>query len=307
MKGLITKATGSWYQVLLDNGESVSCRLPGKFRLGEEQIVNPVAVGDIVDITLQKDGTGVIDRIGQRKNQLVRKATHGRRGIQLLATNVDLVLIVQSLREPDFKTGFIDRLLVTCEAWEIPALIIINKTDLQKSRKDEEKLEQIETLYRELGYDFLRTSIHDKTSINNLSTALTGKISVLSGHSGTGKTSLLNALSPGLQLKTGDISRFSNKGKHTTTYAQLIRLSEETYVVDTPGIREFGMVDLEPYEISLFFPEMRPHRESCRFYNCTHRHEPDCAVRTAVEDGNVPESRYKSYLNILKSIETGQE
>ncbi len=307
MKGLITKATGSWYQVLLDNGESVSCRLPGKFRLDDEKVVNPVAVGDNVDVTLEKDGSGVINRIGERKNKLVRKATHGRRGIQLLAANVDLVLIVQSLHEPIFKTGFIDRLLVTCEAWEIPALILINKTDLQKSSKDEEKLKQIETLYREIGYDFLKTSIHDKTSIKKLSTALKGKISVLSGHSGTGKSSLLNALSPGLQLKTGDISRSSNKGKHTTTYAQLIRLSEDTYVVDTPGIREFGLVDLEPYELSLFFPEMRPHRESCRFYNCTHRHEPDCAVLTAVEDGNVPESRYKSYLNILESVETGQE
>ncbi len=306
MKGLITKATGSWYQVLLDSGESVSCRLPGKFRLSEEQIVNPVAVGDNVDVTLEKDGTGVINRIGERKNKLVRKATHGRRGIQLLAANVDLVLIVQSLRDPVFKTGFIDRLLVTCEAWEIPALIIINKTDLQKSSMDEEKLDQIETLYREIGYDFLRSSIHDQTSIAKLSKALKGKISVFSGHSGTGKTSLLNALSPGLQLKTGDISRSSNKGKHTTTYAQLIRLSEDTFVVDTPGIREFGLVDLEPYELSLFFPEMRPYRESCRFYNCTHRHEPGCAVLPAVEDGNVPESRYKSYLNILESIEAGK-
>ena len=307
MKGLITKATGSWYQVLSDSGEIISCRLPGKFRLDDEEILNPVAVGDSVHVTLQKDGTGVINRIGERKNQLVRKATHGRRGMQLLAANVDLVLIVQSLREPVFKTGFIDRLLVTCEAWEIPALIIINKTDLQKGSKDKEKLEQVETLYREIGYDFLKTSIHDKSSMENLSRALKGKISVLSGHSGTGKTSLLNALSPGLQLKTGDISRFSNKGKHTTTYAQLIRLSDETYVVDTPGIREFGLVDLEPYEISLFFPEMRPYRESCRFYNCTHRHEPDCAVRVAVEDGNVQESRYKSYLSILESIETGRE
>ena len=307
MKGLVIKATGSWYQVQTDSGDIVACRLPGKFRLDDERILNPVAVGDIVDLTLQKDSTGVINRITDRKNQLVRKATHGRRGTQLLAANVDLVCIVQSLREPVFKTGFIDRLLVTCEAWDISPLIIINKTDLQKNQKDRDKLENVETLYRELGYDLLKTSILDKTSIEHLMTALKGKISVLCGHSGTGKSSLLNALSPGLHLKTGDISRSSNKGKHTTTYAQLIQLKDKTYVVDTPGIREFGVVDLEPYEISLLFPEMRPHRESCHFYNCTHRHEPNCAVRTAVESGNVPESRYKSYVNILGSIESEHE
>ena len=307
MKGLITKATGSWYQILLDDGSSVSCRLPGKFRLDEEEVVNPVAVGDNVQITLQKDGTGIIDHIEQRKNRLVRKATHGRRGVQLLATNVDLVLIVQSLRDPGVKTGFIDRLLVTCETYDIPAQIIINKCDLQKNEKDAYTLDHLEELYTDLGYDFLRTSIHDDHSIAELKSSLGGKISVLTGHSGTGKSSLLNAMSPGLKLKTGEISSSSNKGKHTTTYAQLIALSEHTYVVDTPGIREFGLVDLETYELSLHFPEMRPHREECRYYNCTHRHEPSCAVKKAVEENLISESRYKSYLSILESIETGSD
>jgi ribosome biogenesis GTPase / thiamine phosphate phosphatase len=307
MNGQITKATGSWYQVMLDDGTSVSCRLPGRFRLDDEEVVNPVAVGDIVEVSMQNDGTGIIDRIGDRKNRLVRKATHGRRGVQLLATNVDQVLIVQSLRDPVVKTGFLDRVLVTCEAYEIPAHIIINKTDLQRKSKDVGMLDQLEELYTKLGYGFLRTSIHDLKSVEKLKSLTAGKVSVMTGHSGTGKTSLLNAMSPGHNLKTGEVSRFSSKGKHTTTYAQLIPLDDNAYIVDTPGIREFGLVDVEPYEMSLYFPEMKVYREECRFYNCTHRHEPSCAVRKAVVDELISESRYKSYVNILESIETDMD
>ncbi len=303
MKGLITKATGSWYQVRMDDGESLACRLPGKFRLSEEDVVNPAAVGDIVDVTRQSDGTGIIDRIMERKNQLLRKATHGRRGVQILAANVDFVLIVQSWRNPAFKTGFIDRLLVLCEAYDIPALIILNKTDLLKGEKDREKLDEIGQLYSGLGYQFLETSIHHTDTVEQLGDVLKGKISVLAGHSGTGKTSLLNALSPDLNLKTGEISHFSSKGKHTTTYAQLIELGGETHVVDTPGIREFGLVDFDSYEISHYFPEMKPLIENCRYSNCTHRHEPSCAVKKAVEDNRIAESRYRSYINIIESSE----
>lgn len=305
MNGLITKATGSWYQVLLDNGSTVPCRLPGRFRLDREKVLHPVAVGDLVTITRQKDGTGVIEHIGERKNRLVRKATHGRRGVQLIATNVDQVLIVQSLRNPVVKAGFVDRVLVTCEAYQIPAVVIINKTDLSKKNKDAEILDQLEKLYTGLGYGFLRTSIHEQESIARLKVQTAGKISVLTGHSGTGKSSLLNTLSPGLNLKTGEISRSSNKGRHTTTYAQILPLGEQTFIVDTPGVREFGLVDVEPFEVSLYFPEMVDHRERCRFHNCTHRHEPSCAVRQALETGSISESRYRSFVNILESIESG--
>ncbi len=302
MKGLITKATGSWYQVRLNDGTSLACRLPGKMRLNDLEVVNPVAVGDIVHITLQSDGSGIIDRVTERKNRLLRKATHGRRGIQILASNVDLVLIVQSVRDPAFKTGFIDRVLVTSEAHDIPARIVLNKTDLAKGKKDEKKLKDTEDLYSKIGYPLLRTSIFQPESVELLRSELRGKISVLTGHSGTGKSSLLNALSPELNLKTGEVSQSSNKGKHTTTYAQLLELDEHTFVVDTPGIREFGLVDFEPYEISHHFPEMKPLIERCHYSNCTHRHEPECAVLRAVEENRISESRYRSYRNIIESI-----
>ncbi len=303
MRGLILQATGSWYLARIDDEKVVECRLPGKFRLSEEEVTNPVAVGDIVHITMQSDGTGRIEHIEERKNRLLRKATHNRRGVQVIASNVDYVLIVQSLRQPVFKTGFIDRLLVCCEAHEIVPVIIINKTDLQISRKDASDLAEVEKLYTGLGYLFCKTSIFDEETVRSLGDLIKGKISVMTGHSGTGKTSLLNLLAPGLDLKTGDVSLFSNKGKHTTTFTRLVALSDDTYLIDTPGIREFGLVDLESYELSLYFPEMRTFRESCRFYNCTHRHEPGCSVKKAAEEEHIYPSRYRSYLHILDGIE----
>lgn len=303
MEGLITKATGSWYQARLNDGERIECRLPGKFRLADGNATNPVAVGDIVKINPQPDNTGIIEDVRERKNKLIRKATHGRKGIQIIAANVDQVLIVQSLHQPAFKTGFTDRLLVCCEAYEIPAVIVLNKTDLQKGEKDVQKLRETEELYSGLGYTFLKTTIHDQSSIARLQHRIKGKMSVMSGPSGTGKTTLMNLMTTGSKHKTGEISRFSNKGKHTTTLARIVELPEQSYIIDTPGIREFGLVGIEPYELSLFFPEMRTLREACRFYNCTHKHEPSCAVKKAVEDGQIAPSRYRGYVNILESIE----
>lgn len=307
MQGLIIKATGSWYTVKLDNRKAVPCRLPGKFRLSEEHITNPVAVGDNVSVALQSDGTGVIERIFERKNRLVRQATHRKKGIQIIAANLDQILVIQSYKQPVFKTGFIDRLVVSSEANDIQPVIVLNKIDLAKKEKDKKKIFHLVDLYTSLGYTVLPLSIYDKKSMDNLYESISGKTSAMTGHSGTGKTSIINTLNPELNFKTGEISSFSNKGKHTTTFAQLITFSEQTFVVDTPGIREFGLVNFKPYEVSLFYPEMKDLRDSCHFYNCTHRHEPSCAIIDAYRNGTIAESRYRSYVNIVNSIEDSSE
>lgn len=303
MNALIIKATGSWYRALTGEGTTMECRLPGKYRLKDEEMTNPVAIGDQVNLAVQDDGTALIREILPRKNKLLRKATHGRRGVQLLAANIDQVLVVQSLLQPALKTGFTDRLLVSCEAYEMTPLLVINKTDLARTPVDKDRLKCFEDLYTGLGYRVLKTSIHDAQSLENLRSSLADRISVLSGPSGTGKSSLLNAIHPGLNLKTRDISRFSSKGKHTTTFAQLIELNRNTFIADTPGIREFGLVGIRTNEVSLYYPDMRPYTGSCRFYNCSHRHEPECAVRAAVDKGEISAERYKNYQNILGSLE----
>lgn len=304
IEGLIIKATGSWYDVKLSGGRRVACRLPGKFRLADNDYLNPAAIGDLVAVKLQDDNTGVIEHIRERRNQLMRKATHGRRGIQVIAANVDRVVIIQSIRDPVLKTGFIDRVLVGCESCEIPAMIVINKMDLMKGEKDASLVDELKSLYTDLGYSFLTTSIFDSSSIDQLKSHMDNSLSVLTGPSGSGKTSLLNIISPGLQLKTREISHFSNKGRHTTTFAQLIELGGSTYIADTPGIREFGPADIEPVYVSSCFPEMKSLRDMCRFGNCTHRHEPSCAVKKALEENQIAASRYRSYLNILESTES---
>ncbi|MDI6401062.1 ribosome small subunit-dependent GTPase A [Balneolaceae bacterium ANBcel3] len=303
MKGRVIKATGSWYTIQCDDGRLISARLPGKFRLTEKEVTNPVAVGDRVQLKSEKDDTAVITDIEERKNRLVRKATHGKKGIQILASNLDQVLILQSVKKPEFKSGFIDRVLVMAEAQSIKPVIVFNKTDLIEKTSDQEKLNRYIGYYKNIGYQVLLTSILDSDSLDSFKELVHGKLSAMTGPSGTGKTSLVNSLDPELKLKTGEISGFSNKGKHTTTFAQLLSLGDETYIVDTPGIREFGLIDIEPYEISHYFPEMMTVVHDCRYNTCTHRHEPSCAIKEAVERGTVSEDRYRSYLNILDSIE----
>ena len=303
MEGLIVKSTGSWYHVRTNTGQIVRCRLPGKFRLHEEKLTNPVVVGDRITVSMQSDDTGTIEKIHERKNELPRKATHGKKGVQIIASNIEQVVIVQSCKKPEFKTGFIDRILVSCEAYDISPLIILNKSDLVKNDKEVEKVTNAQKRYQNLGYQLQLTSYHDPETIQLLEKKLDGKVSVMTGPSGTGKSTLLNSIRPQLQLKTNEISRSSNKGKHTTTLAELFEIKEDTFVIDTPGIREFGLVNIESYELALFFPEMRQYRNQCHYYNCTHRHEPDCAVKKALEEEHISQPRYKSYLNILESIE----
>jgi ribosome biogenesis GTPase / thiamine phosphate phosphatase len=299
--GRIIKSTGSWYSVATTDGDVVPCRLPGKLRLEDLKQTNPVAVGDRVDIDIKEDKAGIISRIHERENYITRQATHGRRGEQIIAANVDFGILVQSARQPQYKTGFIDRFLITCEANNVSPLVIINKMDLAR-QNDSAELESLAAMYKQLGYTLIFTSTSDPTSIEHLRSVIAGKTVTLMGPSGTGKTSLLNALNPALKRTTAEISGFSNKGKHTTTFAELLPVGDQTYVVDTPGIREFGLVDIDAPGLSNFYVEMRELRMQCRYYNCTHVHEPDCAVQQAWESGDIHVSRYMSYLQIIESL-----
>lgn len=299
-EGRVIQSTGKWYKVAV-NGEIIECRLPGKFRLDSKEVTNPVAVGDLVALDIEEDGTGSIQEIKERKNYVPRQATHGRRGEQILVSNVDRAWVVQSIKQPDLKTGFIDRFLVTCEAYEVPAGIIINKSDLANSG-DQNFIDDLIDLYSELGYKILATSIHDEESLQKLLDQLTDQTSVFIGPSGVGKSSLLNAIDPDINLKVSEVSSYSNKGKHTTTFAKLVPLTASGYIVDTPGIREFGIVNVDKSELSLYFPEMIEPRQHCKYYNCTHYHEPKCGVVQAYKDGKIAAERYNSYLNILETL-----
>lgn len=300
-KGRVIQSTGKWYKVSADD-QIIDCRLPGRFRLDKKEVTNPVAVGDYVHFITGEDGTGTISKILPRENYVPRQATHGRRGEQILAANLDRAWVVQSVKQPILNTGFIDRFLVACEAYEVPAGIVINKMDLAK-KNQLGWIEELKELYSGLGYPVFTASIHDEESYQKLYEEISNGTSVFIGPSGVGKTSLLNAMQPGLDLKTGEISSYSQKGKHTTTFARLIPLSNGGFLVDTPGIRELGLVQIEQSELSLYFPEMQEPRQNCKFYNCTHYHEPKCGVVEAYEKGRIHPERYNSYLNMLEKLE----
>lgn len=300
-KGRVIQSTGSWYKVKTTS-DLIESRLPGRFRLEEKEVTNPIAVGDWVDISINDDGTGTIENIHERTNYITRQATHGRRGEHVLVSNLDRAFVVQSIRKPKMKEGFIDRFLVTCEAYDVEPNIIINKMDLATNR-DLEYLKDVDQLYQSLGYEVFTTSIVDPESLRQLKTVIEDKTTAFIGPSGVGKTSLLNAIDPSFSEKVGEVSSYSNKGKHTTTFAKLIEIENGGFIVDTPGIREFGLFNIEPWELSLFFPEMLDARQSCKFNTCTHIHEPGCGVITAFEEGKIDAGRYNSYINMLESIE----
>ena len=310
-EGLVIRTTGSWYRVMPDPQSFVDCRLRGNYRLRGNKQTNPVAVGDIVDYELQDDGTGVITDVHDRRNYIVRRATKLSKQTHVIASNIDLLCIVATLGLPRTSTGFIDRLLVTAEAYHIPAALIFNKCDLY----DEELWKihnELKAIYTDAGYPVLEVSALRGNGLDAVKEMIAGRTVLFSGHSGVGKSALLNALCPSLGLRTGDISDWSLKGRHTTTFAEihpipLLTLNSKllTFLIDTPGIKEFGMVDFSAQELSHFFPEMRERLHDCRFANCTHRHEPGCAIKKAVEDGLVSEERYNNYLNILDTISSG--
>ncbi|MFN3555193.1 MAG: ribosome small subunit-dependent GTPase A [Bacteroidales bacterium] len=299
MEGIIIKSTGSWYKVLDEDKKSWDCRLRGKFKIEGLRSTNPVAVGDYVSFEPEGDGqTGIITHLHERRNHIIRKSTNLSRKSQVIAANLDQALLIATLYVPRTSTGFIDRFLVNCEAYSVPACIVFNKLDLYEE-PELQLLDELIAIYQPLGYPCLKVSATQGTHLKELASLLAGKTTLLSGHSGVGKSTLVNAIEPNLNLKTGDISFVHLKGKHTTTFAEMFALANGGYIIDTPGIKEFGLVDFEPWELSHYYPEMRECFNQCRFDNCTHVHEPGCRVKEELEKGTVSPSRYYNYLNIL--------
>ncbi|MFP4470724.1 MAG: ribosome small subunit-dependent GTPase A [Bacteroidales bacterium] len=308
MEGIVIKSTGSWYNVAMDDGKIIKCRLKGKFRIKGIKTTNPVAVGDHVRFTLQEDeGNGIITEILPRRNHIIRKSIKLSKLSHIIAANIDLAFLVATIREPYTTTGFIDRFLVSAEAYHIPAAIIFNKIDIY-THEDQQRLEELTAIYRNAGYPVFAVSALTGENLDMVKEAMKDSVCLFSGNSGVGKSHIINSIEPGLKLKTGKISEYHSKGKHTTTYPEMHQLSFGGYIIDTPGIREFGLVEFRREEIAERFPEMRKYMHDCQFNNCTHIHEPNCAVKAAVERGDMPLSRYESYLRIVEDdyLDKGQ-
>jgi ribosome biogenesis GTPase len=299
MTGVVIKSTGSWYIVKTD-GSTVECRIRGKFRIDNIKSTNPVTVGDIVDFDMEEDGgNGVITNIHDRKNYIIRKSVKLSKQTHIIAANIDQVFLLVTLQDPPTFTSFIDRFLATSEAYSIPAIIIFNKIDLYTKELLEQK-QQLEKIYRSIGYECLDVSATEQINIDKLKIMMTNRVSMFSGHSGVGKSTLINAIHPELDLKTAEISAQHKQGQHTTTFAEMFELPFGGYIIDTPGIKGFGVVDFEKEEVGDFFPEIFAIKHNCKFSNCLHINEPSCAVKDAVESGEIAESRYVSYLQLLE-------
>ncbi|XHR98364.1 ribosome small subunit-dependent GTPase A [Mucilaginibacter sp. UC70_90] len=304
MQGLITKSTGSWYQVQTPDGQKIDCRIKGKFRIKGITTTNPIAVGDVVDFEMEPDREdGVITNLHQRKNYIIRKAINLSKQAQIIAANLDQAILVVTLASPRTSLGFIDRFLVTAEAYDIPARLVFNKLDLF-SDEGLEVLADYKAIYEDIGYPCFEVSAIEGTNISRVQDLLKDKVTLFSGHSGVGKSSLINALLPELDLRTHMVSDWSDKGMHTTTFAEMFELPQGGFIIDTPGIRELGVIDIEKQELSHFFPEMRERMNQCRFNNCRHINEPGCAVLEALEEGEITLSRYESYLSIYHGNDT---
>ncbi len=302
MTGLVYKSTGSWYTVKADDNSFYECRIKGKFRMKGIKSTNPIAVGDVVDFELDDtsdDITGTINNIHDRKNYIVRKSVNLSKQTHIIASNIDIVFLLITINNPPTTTSFIDRFLVTAEAYGIEAVLVFNKIDTFDEAMLDEQL-YLQYIYTEIGYKCLRVSAVEQKGIAELKTMMTGKVSMFSGHSGVGKSTLVNALEPTLNLKTKHISEQSKQGQHTTTFAEMYDLSFEAKIIDTPGIKGFGIVDMEPSEISDYFPEFFKLKDQCKFNNCLHKEEPHCAVKKALEEDKIAWSRYNSYLKILE-------
>jgi len=298
-KGIVIKSTGSWYLVRDADGSIVECRIKGKFRTSGIKTTNPLAVGDHVIYELdEKTDFGIISKIEKRKNYIIRKSINLSKQAHILAANVDQALLIVTLAKPKTFPEFIDRFLVAAEAYNIPAKIVFNKTDIY-SKTDFDEMEQLIQVYSTIGYECFPISAAANQGVDNINQLLAHKTSVMAGHSGVGKSTLINLLNPTLDLKTSEISDYHESGKHTTTFPEMHVLSNGGFIIDTPGIKGFGMVDMDKDEISHYFPELFAAMGHCQYYNCSHSHEPGCAVKKAVQEGKIAESRYKSYLNLF--------
>ena len=311
MTGKVYKSTGSWYVVKTAEGETWNARLKGLFKIGDITSTNPLAVGDDVDLEAEneEEKTATITGIHDRRNYINRQSPSHRMQHHIVAANIDQSLLVVTLKEPRTSQGFIDRWLVTCEAYHVPAVLLFNKCDLYR-KKEEERFAAWKAMYEAVGYRLIRMSVHTGEGLDQVKELLQGRISLLSGHSGVGKSSFLNALFPSMGLKTHEVSGWSGKGTHTTTFAEMFDLptaattmTSPGRIIDTPGMREFGLVDISRPELSGYFPEMRALAGQCQFNNCLHLEEPGCVVKTAVQEGRISPDRYISYCAILGSIE----
>lgn len=303
--GMVIKNTGSWYTVLTDGGSTVDCKIKGNFRLKGIRSTNPVAVGDRGEIIRNQEGTAFITSICDRKNYIIRKSSNLSKQSHIIAANVDQAFLIVTVDYPQTSTTFIDRFLASAEAYNVPVTIIFNKVDLFKG--DEERyLDMMVNLYETVGYTCLKVSAETEEGLQQLLPLLKGKITLFSGNSGVGKSTLLNKIVPGAELRTAEISDAHNTGMHTTTFSEMLSLGDGGWVIDTPGIKGFGTFNMEPEEICGYFKEIFRFSKDCRFSNCTHTHEPGCAVRQAVEDHYIAESRYASYLSMLDDKEEGK-
>ncbi len=301
-KGIVIKSTGSWYTVKKNDGSRIECRLKGRLRTEGIKSTNPVVVGDHVIFEPGVQGEGMIQDIEPRKNYLIRKSTNLSKQSHIIAANVDCAFLVITFRLPETPMEFIDRFLVSAEAYRIPVCLVFNKIDLYSS-KELEQVKQIEDIYRTIGYQTIETSVSNKTGIDKLKQLLEGKISVIAGLSGVGKSSLINAVDPKIKAKVGDMSEYHQSGKHTTTFAEMLELQDGGCIIDTPGIRGFGLIHIEKEELYHFFPEIFKLSSACSFHNCQHLNEPGCAVVEAVETGKISSSRYNSYLNMMEDTQ----
>lgn len=304
--GLVIKSTGSWYTVVDEKGGKYECRIRGNLRMKDLKTTNPIAVGDHVDFEFpvnvvgkNETGPGLIFKIHERKNYIIRRSQNLSKQAHIIAANVDQAFLIVTIQYPVTSTTFIDRFLASSEAYRIPVILLFNKIDLYDTALTE-TMDQLIALYEKIGYRCLKTSVPENVGFENLKKLMINKISVFNGHSGVGKSTIINYLQPGINIKTDEISDYHETGKHTTTFSELYTLDFGGYIIDTPGIKAFGMLEMEPWEISHYFTEIFRISSGCMYNNCSHTHEPECAVKESVRKGEIAESRYISYLGLLE-------